>query len=796
MSYTLLAPGATGNTFAGSYALQTVINTATWTGTAGDGLWNNTSDNWSGPAGSKFFDGQPVVFDDTGAAAPNITVNGSGPWPPIRSTPGITFNSTTSYTLTSNDNTNQGINILTLDNGTLAATIHAIKGSHTLAGGLKTYSNVDITADSGAGITITTPAGVNYYPSSHNPFTGRNVTLNGAGAIQILWGGDNNGIAGDAGDINGNFTAVGTGRYVLGSAATTGYRAFAGNLAVDSGATLVLTAAGSGANGRVFTKNSITGPGAVAIEGPGSVMFGNDRANNTSIHAGETFNGLTVRSGELVIGGNNGTDGSVISGGVITGGSLGVGTVTLQTGTTLTFQNWQPAYIANNLVLSGTVSISGAGNGLYFTNHDAANSTMTIQPTFTLVGDTDLFSLPNTSFGGGRVAIENPIVGAHSLTIDGPNPLRLGSNGSTYSGGTILNTGNVEFTNTPAPVISGGALVSSNLGTGPLTLSGGTIQPPSTQMNNNTFPIANATTINGPVTIGNGSNGYVKSSVIIDSSALNTPHNFTFAGNPTVTVATNGINSDLGLIVHDHVVGTGFTKAGTGYMELNNLPDNQAIAVSGGTLRLRTLGTKDVVNVISSLTLSGGVMDIGNQDLLVHNPVTASATTLLTSASTGALGAPAAVGTLTGAQFLALYGPSAKFDGATVVAGDTLYKFTYAGDTTLKGYVDATDFAQIDASWLKVAGGATNSGFSWLQGDFDRDGTITTNDFALIDAAFTHQNGTLAAGIVAGDLARFAGTNFAAQYQAALGVAGTVPEPASLGLLAISAMGLLGRRRR
>ncbi len=118
------------------------------------------------------------------------------------------------------------------------------------------------------------------------------------------------------------------------------------------------------------------------------------------------------------------------------------------------------------------------------------------------------------------------------------------------------------------------------------------------------------------------------------------------------------------------------------------------------------------------------------------------------------------------------------FDGTPALASDVLVKYTYYGDTTLKGYVDGSDYSRIDNGYLSHLTG-------WANGDFNYDGVVNGSDYTLIDNAFNTQGASLATE-VATSTAQIAG----------LGGSSAVPEPGTIGLIVIGAAGVLGRRRR
>jgi hypothetical protein len=85
----------------------------------------------------------------------------------------------------------------------------------------------------------------------------------------------------------------------------------------------------------------------------------------------------------------------------------------------------------------------------------------------------------------------------------------------------------------------------------------------------------------------------------------------------------------------------------------------------------------------------------------------------------------------------------------------------------------------------------------WQNGDFNYDGVVNYEDYALMDAACaTFENGPLATSEIAAHAAEFGQSYIAAL--AALdpaAVPAVAPEPASTSFIGVGLIGLLGRRR-
>ena len=269
------------------------------------------------------------------------------------------------------------------------------------------------------------------------------------------------------------------------------------------------------------------------------------------------------------------------------------------------------------------------------------------------------------------------------------------------------------------------------------------------------------------------------------------------------------------------------------------LKSNTSLGITGSG-SVQVAGTGGVLQV-SSLNITGsGKLDLDKHDLIWHNGDVSTVTSWLDAGYSGGTwndtsNLPAITsstyttgygfGVLSGAVYLGIYGQGAQFDEVTVSPSDVLVKYTLLGDTTLKGYVDATDFAQLDAAYLMglyATGGAT-----WINGDCNYDGQITNADYAAMNASFqlsqsgggqatqvpptgvntitpvsqTRSNSPLSAGSTNAPYAVlavalvFAEPDATATDSSAISITPT-PEPGTLGIASVGLLAFLRKRKR
>jgi autotransporter-associated beta strand protein len=241
---------------------------------------------------------------------------------------------------------------------------------------------------------------------------------------------------------------------------------------------------------------------------------------------------------------------------------------------------------------------------------------------------------------------------------------------------------------------------------------------------------------------------------------------------------------------------TGGTSVTSGKLVVGSataFPNNTALAVSSGaTVQIANNGTgTPSVPVLSSLSNSGNI-DIANNAMVIHNGSIGTINAEVASAyNNGAWnGTNTGIGIITSSTaaanttHLTAVGVATNlstFEGASVSPTDVLVKYTYYGDALLTGSVTSADYAQIDNGFLSQ--GSADPLTGWQNGDFNYDNVINGSDYTLIDNAFNMQGAQIA-------------TQFASPtgQVAGSGVSSAVPEPTTLGLLGMAAIGLLGRR--
>jgi hypothetical protein len=307
-------------------------------------------------------------------------------------------------------------------------------------------------------------------------------------------------------------------------------------------------------------------------------------------------------------------------------------------------------------------------------------------------------------------------------------------------------------------------------------------------------------------------------SVLAPSASLTISHASTLASGANLTATTSGT-----ITFQSPNAGSGIVAATLGTMTLNtNGKLNLQTAASHADRRVMTLSA---LSIDGSSGAWNGTVDIGGNDLILHNASSAAAATrlasLISQARSGlnpggtfwngaglkssAAAADArqlmAIGMIvndngSGAKLFGSGAPNGMFDGQDAATTDILTKETFFGDTNNSGSVDAADYSNTDNGYAMHLTG-------WINGDFNYDGTTNSTDYTLIDTtnAFQVADG---APLAAADLGELDSTELAEVSRAAPmasslaaidGGSAAIPEPRAISLLAAVTSGLLSRRR-
>ena len=453
---------------------------------------------------------------------------------------------------------------------------------------------------------------------------------------------------------------------------------------------------------------------------------------------------------------------AVVGGGSLTVNSLNNAALDVN-GTTLTTtagNTGQYVYLEHGAVwnIDATSTIDQYYDDNSTTLNLASGATLYTQDHTVQIGGT-LSGSGNLSLGGGPDGID---------AADGYYTALYGTN-SNYSGAITITGGGTLTVNTDANLGNGSATNTLNISNGTLNLGGPVVGTHgliigagggAITTGGNNLQVGSLTGT-GTLNLSGGSTLTVLPQVVAANSSGGI-RTLTSGGlNLTTTnlsLGTAASQSNRSVLVTGGLSLSGSTGAWTSALDLGG----NDLIVKGGNLSTLTNQAKQGF-ASGTWQGSGGILSAA----AAANSAHLTAIGVIQNSATGA------------ASGAALY---STFDGNSSTSADVLVKYTYYGDANLNGKVDASDYSRIDNGYLTHLTG-------WYNGDFNYDGVVNGSDYTLIDNAFNTQGAQLSDSIAADPSAVIAA-------EIASPAGSSVPEPATLGLLGISAaFGLLGRRR-
>ncbi len=398
--------------------------------------------------------------------------------------------------------------------------------------------------------------------------------------------------------------------------------------------------------------------------------------------------------------------------------------------------NWNDGTNPAKFNTGDNVTFNDTNNG-----HYAVTIGSTVTPGSVIVNN----ALGNTYVFSGAGAI----AGTGSLTKNGTGALTI-STANTYSGNTNVNAGTLTLS-------AGGAIASANV----------TVASGATANINGLLTGTPAVTANGTVNVGaNTASGIL----------TRTWNSLSIGSGGVVTVANPSVHANRTVLVTSSLGLSGSTPgAWASKLDLNG---NDMVIHNASTAAANTTFANTTDQLKQGLNLSSPT-GFWNGSAGIISTAAANDSTHLTAL--GVIVNNDGSGNL-------IYGsstPLGLFDGQNPSLTDVLVKYTYFGDADLSGKVDGSDYAKIDNGFTHPALKG------WFNGDFNYDGVVDGSDYSLIDNAFNMQP-TGPGSQLGGSLLASTASEVAISSDSS----SAVPEPGSLSLLGIGAVGLMARRRR
>ncbi|MEP9357522.1 autotransporter-associated beta strand repeat-containing protein [Sphingomonas sp. KR3-1] len=689
---------------------------------------------------------------------------------------GLTNGGTSIVDLGGFGSVNLGANTLTLTDGSASygGVISGTGGFH-VAGGYGTFSATQLytgttTIDAGATLylvgfdgrltgAVQVDGTLDVSLHAGAPFIGG---LSGTGTVELRPDRDLtvNGGGSFSGSIHGGAGMV----FAAGTSTLSGTNDYAGTTTIDTGATLVLSGAGTTgtgaviANGAFDISGSSTGVNIANLAGSGTVALGANTLTLGSDNLDSLFGGVAsgtggltkVGTGVLTLSGANTYSGlTQVAEGTLRLGAAGVladdSTLEVRNGATLDMNGFDETVAAftiqGNLTGAGTLTaalynlLGGA------IDHDLGAGAVYQLGGTTLLNGTSAGSAVHVNGGTLVLGADDRLADTATVTVLTGAALDLQGHSDTVGSLALAGTLDGTGTLTAATYTLDSALVNANLGTGTLIQHSG----------NSLLNGAAATSV---VNITGGTLQLGASDRLADAAAV------TVAAGTTLDL--QGFNDTVGtLALAGTLSGTGKLTAATYTLDSATVDANLGtgtLVQHSGTSLLNGAAATGAVN------LTGGTLQLGASDRLADTAAVnvATGTILNLQGFSDTVGTLALAGTLSGTGTLTA--ATYTLDGATVNANLGAGTLIQHSGTSLLNGTAATTTVNIDAGTLRlgasdrladtaavtVASGTTldlqgfndTVGTLALAGTLSGTGTLTAASYTLDGAAVNTNLGT------------------------------------------------------
>ena len=267
------------------------------------------------------------------------------------------------------------------------------------------------------------------------------------------------------------------------------------------------------------------------------------------------------------------------------------------------------------------------------------------------------------------------------------------------------------------------------------------------------FDNVNAYTFNGTgVLTLQVSGGLADATVLSGNHTITNPVTLNSSTTFAITPAASTLTMTGQIITSANV-----TKTGDGKLAVKNIRAAN-LSITGGAVEVLANGTSAGTSVLTSLSISGGKLDVKNNKLIVRSTSPGSwdgdaytgitgmiqsgrfdgswtgggIVTSMTEATSGVL-TTLAVATADETGYA-----GSSFGGISVNSGDVLIMYTWGGDADLNGELNGDDYFYIDSNVLQ-----SGVVFGFHNGDFDYNGEINGDDYFILDSNILFAQGSL-----------------------------------------------------